>query len=197
MADTASGTRDRLLAAALATFARKGFEDTRVEDICQAAGSARATFYRHFAGKDDVLVSLVEQLTAELDEMAVALAPVTGDADGAAALRELIARQLSIAERWSPVVEVISLPGGVASAARDRAIESVTAVSRTIGEALAAGGAGAGDPQTAALGLTALTDGFGHQVRTWDLALDRAAVVDSLTTVAFRMLHPEADLPAR
>ena len=59
-----------------------------------------------------------------------------------------------------------------------------------------AGGAGASDPFVAALAITGLTDGFGHQVRTWDLALDRETVADSLTALAFRMLHPNARLPA-
>jgi AcrR family transcriptional regulator len=196
MSDVSPPTRDRLADAALATFARKGYESTRVEDICQSAGIARATFYRHFSGKEDVLMALVDQLVVELDRMAADLDPVTADAAGLASLRGLVVANLAIAERWAPIVPVLSLPGGGSSPARDRTIASVTAASRRIGEAFEAGGAGASDPFIAALGITGLTDGFGHQVRTWDLALDRETVADSLTALAFRMLHPDARLPA-
>ena len=196
MSDVSPPTRDRLVDAALATFARKGYEPTRVEDICQAAGIARATFYRHFGGKDDVLMELVDQLVEELDRMAADIEPVTADAEGLASLRGLVASNLAIAERWAPIVPVLSLPGSGSSPARDRTIASITAASRRIGEAFEAGGAGASDPLVAALAITGLTDGVGHQVRTWDLALDRETVADSLTALAFRMLHPGARLPA-
>ena len=189
-------TRERLADAALATFARKGYEPTRVEDICQTAGIARATFYRHFGGKDEVLMALVDQLVADLERMGAEVEPVTPDAAGLEALRGLVAANLAIAERWAPIVPVLTRPGSGESPARDRTVESVTVVSRRIGEAFAEGGAGASDPFVAALAITGLTDGFGHQVRTWDLALDRETVAESLTALAFRMLHPQAPLPA-
>lgn len=47
-----------LLAAALGVFEKKGYAASRVEDILEAAGIARRTFYRHFKSKDDVLASL-------------------------------------------------------------------------------------------------------------------------------------------
>jgi TetR/AcrR family acrAB operon transcriptional repressor len=196
MSDAVPSTRERLLEAALVTFGRRGFEATRVEDVCQTAGIARATFYRHFGGKDDVLAALVDQLVSELDAMAAEISPVTADLAGRAVLRRLVTANLAIAERWAPIVPVLSLPGTGSSPARDRTIASITAASRRVGEAFRDGGAGASDPFLAALAVTGLTDGFGHQVRTWDLALDRDAVVDSLTALAFRMLHPEAVLPA-
>jgi AcrR family transcriptional regulator len=47
-----------LLSSALAVFEKKGYAATRVEDILEAAGIARRTFYRHFKSKDDVLTAL-------------------------------------------------------------------------------------------------------------------------------------------
>jgi AcrR family transcriptional regulator len=43
--------RDRLLGAAVAAFAEKGYEATRVADILPIAGVSRGTFYKHFANK--------------------------------------------------------------------------------------------------------------------------------------------------
>ncbi len=47
-----------LLAAALGVFEKKGYAAARVEDILEAAGIARRTFYRYFKSKDDVLAAL-------------------------------------------------------------------------------------------------------------------------------------------
>ena len=57
MSDTASATAPRhaVVAAALDLFARQGFEATSVEQIAQAAGISRSTFFRQFGGKDDVV----------------------------------------------------------------------------------------------------------------------------------------------
>jgi AcrR family transcriptional regulator len=58
--------RGAILGAALRVFSRRGIGPTRVEDILDAAGIARRTFYKYFASKDDVLVALYEVSTAEL-----------------------------------------------------------------------------------------------------------------------------------
>ncbi len=185
------GTRDRLVAAALEVFARKGYEDARVEDICQAAGSARATFYRHFSGKDEVFLALLAELTTELDEMAANIGPVTSDDAGFASLRVFVAQTLAISERWTPTIEVLNVPRRLPPEARAAAQASIVSVSRTVGRAQAEGSAGVVVPDLAALAVNALVDGVGHQIRTWDLPLDRDELVDSLTFLALRMLHPD------
>lgn len=55
-----------VLAAAAIVFARLGYKKTRVEDILEAAGIARRTFYKHFQNKDEVLAGIYEVATAEL-----------------------------------------------------------------------------------------------------------------------------------
>ncbi|ALJ19167.1 TetR/AcrR family transcriptional regulator [Microbacterium sp. No. 7] len=44
-----------VVSAALDLFAAQGFEATSVEQIAQAAGVSRSTFFRQFGGKDDVV----------------------------------------------------------------------------------------------------------------------------------------------
>lgn len=44
-----------VVSAALELFATQGFEATSVEQIAQAAGVSRSTFFRQFGGKDDVV----------------------------------------------------------------------------------------------------------------------------------------------
>jgi AcrR family transcriptional regulator len=68
IADGAATTRERILACALHSFARRGVSATSVVDIEEAAGLSPGSggFYRHFRNKDDVLHAAVE---AEIDRI--------------------------------------------------------------------------------------------------------------------------------
>jgi AcrR family transcriptional regulator len=55
-----------ILSAAAQVFAKKGFAQTRVEDVLVASGVARRTFYQYFASKEDVLEVIYAQATGEL-----------------------------------------------------------------------------------------------------------------------------------
>src|SRR5579871_1961322 len=63
--------RERILAAAVRVFARKGFHATRVSEVAKAAGVADGTIYLYFESKEHLLVSLfedrVERLLAYLE----------------------------------------------------------------------------------------------------------------------------------
>ncbi|MGZ8474603.1 MAG: MEDS domain-containing protein [Candidatus Limnocylindria bacterium] len=49
--------RDRLLAAAAQLFHESGIQATGVDSLIEAAGVAKATFYRHFPSKEDLVVA--------------------------------------------------------------------------------------------------------------------------------------------
>lgn len=55
-------TRDLVLDTALRLFNEHGYLGVRVEDIAQQAGVSRATFYKHFAEREQVLAELFERL---------------------------------------------------------------------------------------------------------------------------------------
>lgn len=61
----APDARDRLESAALDLFVENGYEETTVAQIADRAGLNRATFFRHFADKREVLFG-GEELLAEL-----------------------------------------------------------------------------------------------------------------------------------
>jgi AcrR family transcriptional regulator len=59
-------TREQLLRAAEAVFARKGFERASIADITREAGSALGTFYVYFPDKKTIFVELVGELGVRL-----------------------------------------------------------------------------------------------------------------------------------
>jgi AcrR family transcriptional regulator len=53
-------TRQRLLEAGLLVLPARGYHDTRVDDIAEAAGLSHGTFYRYFENKDAFFQALTE-----------------------------------------------------------------------------------------------------------------------------------------
>src|ERR1700746_477843 len=67
-------TRQRLVRAALDLWTErvfeKGIEDTTVEEIVQAAGVTKGTFYFHFARKEEILLEMGWETAAIVNEEA-------------------------------------------------------------------------------------------------------------------------------
>ena len=52
--------RNKLLEAALQVIRTKGYADTRVEDICAAAGLSKGAFFHHFESKEELAILAAE-----------------------------------------------------------------------------------------------------------------------------------------
>ncbi len=66
-------TRGRILQAAEASFAERGYDITSVDSICLAAGVSKGAFYHHFPSKGAVFVALLDEWLHNLDhELAAA-----------------------------------------------------------------------------------------------------------------------------
>jgi len=61
--------RDTVERTALDLFARQGYEQTTVHDICEAAEVGHATFYRYFATKEDVVFANRDDYLGALADM--------------------------------------------------------------------------------------------------------------------------------
>lgn len=59
--------RERLFRAALDLFATKGFAETTVEDITEAADVGKGTFFNYFPSKDHILLAFGEMQLAKLE----------------------------------------------------------------------------------------------------------------------------------
>ena len=59
-------TRERLFRSAVELFARKGFAETTVEDITNAADVGKGTFFNYFPSKEHILLAFGEMQLAKL-----------------------------------------------------------------------------------------------------------------------------------
>jgi AcrR family transcriptional regulator len=60
--------RQEILEAAKRLFARKGFHAATVDEIAQEADFSKGAMYVHFANKEDLFLSLIQEKTEELGE---------------------------------------------------------------------------------------------------------------------------------
>ncbi len=59
-ASKASPVRNRILETAYELFARRGIRDVGINEVVDRAGVTKATLYRHFPSKDDLVVAFLE-----------------------------------------------------------------------------------------------------------------------------------------
>jgi AcrR family transcriptional regulator len=75
-----AATRESLFRAALDLFALKGFAETTVEDITEAADVGKGTFFNYFPSKDHLLVAFsdmqIAKLQAAVDRVAQSREPM-------------------------------------------------------------------------------------------------------------------------
>lgn len=61
-------TRQEIYRSAMRLFAESDYDNVTIEDICSAAGIAKATFFLHFAGKSALIAAFNEEVTRSLTE---------------------------------------------------------------------------------------------------------------------------------
>ena len=73
-------TKGKIVSAAWQLFYMQGYDDTTVDEIVEASGTSRGSFYHYFTSKDDLLTSLSylfdEKYEELIDTMDPALSPL-------------------------------------------------------------------------------------------------------------------------
>ena len=80
-------TREALARAGLELFVERGYDETTLAEIADAAGVSTRTIFAYFASKEDILFSTVQTMC---DALAQALAERRAGTDALTALREFI-----------------------------------------------------------------------------------------------------------
>jgi len=73
-ATAASSTREAILQAARQRFLHYGYKKTTIDEIAQDAGIGKGTVYLHFAGKDEIMLTLVLGVKRNITEQMRAIA---------------------------------------------------------------------------------------------------------------------------
>jgi TetR/AcrR family transcriptional regulator, fatty acid metabolism regulator protein len=89
--------RSRILQAAVKVFARRGYFASRVADVARRAGVADGTIYLYFRNKEDILVSLFDEVMSE--HLEGKRREVEPGADAPARLRAVAERHLGLLGR--------------------------------------------------------------------------------------------------
>ncbi|MFD5428071.1 TetR/AcrR family transcriptional regulator [Streptomyces sp. NPDC127084] len=66
---TRGNTRQRIQDVALELFAEQGYEKTSLREIAEKLEVTKAALYYHFKTKEDIVISLFQDLTRPLDEL--------------------------------------------------------------------------------------------------------------------------------
>jgi AcrR family transcriptional regulator len=90
MVSATSSPRDRLLRTARRLFYAEGIHTVPVDRLITEAGVTRATFYRHFPAKEDLVEAYLRATDDELRTMVAAALDQPNPQDSATALLELI-----------------------------------------------------------------------------------------------------------
>ena len=115
------GVETRAVAATLVCIARYGVGKTTIDDIAREAGCSRATLYRYFGGKQDLIAaavrSEVERITtaarvetgaaANLEDAAVAILGTAGTA-----VAEQPALRFVVTNEWELLLPHLTFSGG-------------------------------------------------------------------------------------
>ena len=98
MATDLDSPRERLLATASRLFYTEGIHAVGVDRLVREAGVTRATFYRHFPSKEDLVEAYLRAKDAELREAVDAAATSGTKEDALAAVFELVGTVTSTPE---------------------------------------------------------------------------------------------------
>jgi AcrR family transcriptional regulator len=186
---TAPEARERILATAYDLFSRRGIRAVGVDEVIERAEVAKATLYRHFPSKDDLVLAFLERReqlwTRELVE--------AGARERGATPEECLLSIFDVFHEWfqrddfegcsfvNVLLETADLehPVGAASAAH---LENIRSFVRTLADA-----AGLRDPATFALSWHILMKGSIVQAAEGDReAAQRAKSVGRLVIEQYR-----------
>lgn len=61
--------REQFLEAGLDVFARRGWSNATVQELCKAAGLSQRYFYEHFASREELFMAVVQRVADEVDAL--------------------------------------------------------------------------------------------------------------------------------
>ncbi|WP_328606618.1 TetR/AcrR family transcriptional regulator [Amycolatopsis sp. NBC_00345] len=188
MSRWAPDARERLEAAALDLFVKNGYEETTVAQIADRAGLNRATFFRHFADKREVLFGGEDVLAGLLGDAVRAAPP--GSTLTACLRAALAAAEVAMTpQRRAKARQRVQVVAANAEA-QERGLLKYARIAGSISDALRARGA---DELTARLGAEVGMLAFRIAIERWmasednEFARHAAAALNELQACAVKL----------
>jgi AcrR family transcriptional regulator len=105
-------TREKILAAAKALFAERGYEAATIRDIAKAAGMSTGAVFASFTDKSDLFTEIAETEQVELHQaMRAAASGLSGEAAVLAMLNAAAERQSAGPALFQAVMSALWMPG--------------------------------------------------------------------------------------
>ncbi|WP_314075739.1 TetR/AcrR family transcriptional regulator [Rothia mucilaginosa] len=99
---TKAARRAQIIEAAISCFLEKGYTNTSMSDIIKASGLSSGSIYSHFSGKEDILVSAINERFNNLKEIYATLPEGAGPQD----IFETICTNQMINENFSAMLRL-------------------------------------------------------------------------------------------
>jgi AcrR family transcriptional regulator len=186
---------DRLARAAFDLFDERGYEQTTVDDIAERAGLSRATFFRQYRSKEDVIFPDHDLLLRHVHDRLRSSGHGTALVAVSDAVRLVLLHYLQegeVARRRYALTSTVT-------ALRDREIVSVARYQRLFREFIAEWMAGRGQaaPLQAELMAAAVVSAHNHVLRRWlrGESPDPVAEVNSAMRQVISLFAPQAFPP--
>ncbi len=136
-------SKTRFLDTALLVFRAKGYTATRIEDVCEAAGLTKGSFFHHFESKEELALAAADHFAAMADAL-FAKAPYQGAGDPRERLLGYVDFRIAILQGTLPeftcllgtmVQEVYGTHPAIRAACEAHLAAHARAVARDIAEA--------------------------------------------------------------
>ncbi len=172
--------KHQLLEAAAVLFSSKGYANTRIADICAAAGVAKGLVYWYFPTKEELFAELVRSMRLQLRRAQAAAMdpnadPLTRIRQGTEASVVFMAEHrayFALLDVERSQDELSGRGSDVADVLREGSDVYATDVIRLVRDAQRLGLVPDGDPQLYAVGVLGVVSSFSHALRNGSLDVD-------------------------
>lgn len=182
--------REKLVEAAVDAVGRKGFRATSIEELCAAAGVSTRNFYEEFAGRDELLIELHDDLNRRALEAVVhAIADVDpDDLDGRARVGvRAYFRVMTADRRWARIA-LVETVGMSPTAERHRRMAIDRFAQLLLSEANRLADAGLLPRRDYGLTAVGLVGAINGLINTWTAEDDWQARVDQVAEEGARLI---------
>ncbi|WP_163510316.1 TetR/AcrR family transcriptional regulator [Fodinicola acaciae] len=107
MSGRRTDTRERIQQVALELFSERGYDKTSLREVAERLEITRPALYYHFRTKEDILVSVIDDLNASMDELIAWAADQPRDRAGRLATLRRVSALLN--DKWRPILRFAQL----------------------------------------------------------------------------------------